>query len=317
MEPAREPKSSVFVKVVKMGQGGSDVERKEGDGKKKMGPGPDKRKAKCAGMAPSPVQVQVHVQDQQPQSKAKQKHQAPTDLHLIRLYLIHLPTDRLAYLLFLPYLNLALRLALSCLASSINLGCRYGDCYDGWLLLPHRNEVGWSNASSSPVWASRAAAGAGKKQQQQQMQEREKAAAAGPLALFFFSLADEWGCVGGERYRSAAGRGMLLVATHKTDPLCTSVPAPAVITLAPKTGQGPGDLTPHHRLANAAESNRTPPVHLTTRCLLSDRHRTFAAVLVLRSVPSIGSKGLAPNTVKASPTLYSFASAEARENVRA
>ncbi|KAI3534769.1 hypothetical protein CSPX01_11913 [Colletotrichum filicis] len=43
------------------------------------------------------------------------------------------------------------------------------------------------------------------------------------------------------------------------DPLCTSVPAPAVITLAPKTGQGPGDLTPHHRLANAAESNRTPP----------------------------------------------------------
>ncbi|KAI3534770.1 hypothetical protein CSPX01_11914 [Colletotrichum filicis] len=74
MEPAGEPKSSVFVKVVKMGQGGSDVERKEGDGKKKMGPGPDKRKAKCsAGMAPSPVQVQVHVQDQQPQqSKAKQ-----------------------------------------------------------------------------------------------------------------------------------------------------------------------------------------------------------------------------------------------------
>ncbi|KAI3533906.1 hypothetical protein CABS03_00653 [Colletotrichum abscissum] len=84
------------------------------------------------------------------------------------------------------------------------------------------------------------------------------------------------------------------------DPLCTSVPAPAVITLAPKTGQGPGDLTPHHRLANAAESNRTPPVHLTTRCLLSDRHRTFAAVIALRSVSSIDSKGLAPNSVKAS-----------------
>ncbi|KAK1730723.1 uncharacterized protein BDZ83DRAFT_646621 [Colletotrichum acutatum] len=144
------------------------------------------------------------------------------------------------------------------------------------------------------------------------MQEREKAAAAGPLALFFFSLADEWGCVGARGYRYVSTTCMI-----QTDPLCTSVPAPAVITLAPKTGQGPGDLTPHHRLANAAESNRTPPVHLTTRCLLSDRHRTFAAVLVLRSVPSIGSKGLAPNTVKASPTLYSFASAEARENVRA
>ncbi|KAK1545289.1 hypothetical protein CPAR01_02791 [Colletotrichum paranaense] len=42
------------------------------------------------------------------------------------------------------------------------------------------------------------------------------------------------------------------------------------------------------------------PVHLTTRCLLSDRHRTFAAVFALRSVSSIGPKGLAPNSVKAS-----------------
>lgn len=138
--------------------------------------------------------------------------------------------------------------------------------------------------------------------------------------------------MGGERYRSAAGRGMLLAATHEVclvswyryvsticmiqmDPLCTSVPAPAVITLAPKTGQGPGDLTPHHRLANAAESNRTPLVHLATRCLLSDRHPTFAAVLALQSVPSIGLKSLAPNTFKVSHTLDSFASAEVRASV--
>ncbi|KAK2769076.1 hypothetical protein CKAH01_00683 [Colletotrichum kahawae] len=41
------------------------------------------------------------------------------------------------------------------------------------------------------------------------------------------------------------------------DPLCTSVPAPTVITLAPD--QGPVDLTPHPKVANAAESNHTPP----------------------------------------------------------
>ncbi|KAK1512828.1 hypothetical protein CTAM01_00223 [Colletotrichum tamarilloi] len=99
MEPAGEPKSSVFVKVVKMGQGGSDVERKEGDGKKKMGPGPDKRKAKWSrSMSMSRTSNHSRVK----QSKAKQKHHAPTNLHLIRLYLIHLPTDRLAYLLFPP-----------------------------------------------------------------------------------------------------------------------------------------------------------------------------------------------------------------------